>query len=279
MLSKTNFVFSRAVQVTTIFTAMLISTTVKSQINDVEGVWNGAISCGVLQIASTRSSKGFISPIEIIVALGSLTGKRENQEIFESFSGSIERTGRVNLEGIGRFKDDSTRVWTYRLNGMLIGSTIKLDGLMESGDRKVRLRTCQLELSNSDIKRKKLADSVNQENAKAAAEKATSEGVTAKKIPSEKAASAKALGDQATAEKAAVAKAAAEKAYAEKAASDKAAGDQASAEKAAVAKAAAEKAYAEKAASDKAAAEKAAEQKAATDAKKAPIKVRSTMDL
>ena len=261
----------------------------KSQINDVEGVWNGAISCGVLQIASTRSTKGFISPIEIIVALGSLTGKRENQEIFESFSGSIERTGRVNLEGRGRFKDDSTRVWTYRLNGMLTGSTIKLDGLMESGDRKVRLRTCQLELSNSDIKRKKMADSINQENAKAAAEKATSEGVTAKKIPSEKAASAKASGDQAaadkaSAEKAAVAKAAAEKAYAEKAALDKAAGDKAaadkaSAEKAAVAKAAAEKAYAEKAALDKAAGDKAAEQKAATESKKAPIKVRSTMDL
>lgn len=324
MLSKSKFVFSRAVQVTMIFTAMLVSTTVKSQINDTEGVWKGTISCGVLQVSSVRSTKAFVSPIEITVSLGSLTGKRENKEVSESFSGFVERSGHVNLEGSGSLKDDSTRVWRYRLNGMQTGSTIRLDGLMESGDRKVRLRTCELELSNPDIKHKILADSIRQENAKATVEKAASDIFTAKKIPSEKAASAKAAGDQAAADKtagdkasaekaavakaagdkayaekvtsdkaegdkaaadkAAVAKAAAEKAYEEKAASDKAAGDKAatdraSAEKAAVFKAAAEKATAEKAASDKAAAEKAGEQKAATEAKKAPIKVRSTMDL
>lgn len=74
-------------------------------------------------------------------------------------------------------------------------------------------------------------------------------------------------------------KAAAERAAAEKAAADKAAADKAVAERAAAERVATEKTAAEKAAADKAAADKAARQKAEADARKAPIKVRSAMDL
>lgn len=66
---------------------------------------------------------------------------------------------------------------------------------------------------------------------------------------------------------------------AEKVAAERAAADKAAAEKATAERATAEKAAAEKAAADKAAADKAARQKADAEAKKAPIKVRSAMDL
>ncbi len=74
-------------------------------------------------------------------------------------------------------------------------------------------------------------------------------------------------------------KAAAERAAADKAAADKAAADRAAAERVAAERAAAEKAAVEKAVAEKAAADKAARQKAEAEAKKAPIKVRSAMDL
>lgn len=68
-------------------------------------------------------------------------------------------------------------------------------------------------------------------------------------------------------------------AAADKAAADRASADKAAAERIAAERMAAERAAAEKAALEKAAADKAARQKAEADAKKAPIKVRSAMDL
>lgn len=196
MLSKLNTVFNRAVYVTMLFAAVLTTTSVRSQINDTEGIWKGTISCGVLQVSSTRSNKAFISPIEINSSLGSLIGKRENKEVSESFSGSIDQSGHVKLEGIGSLKDDATRVWKYKLNGLQTGSTMQLDGLMESEDRKVRLRNCQLELSNSEIERKRLSDSSKQDKVKAAADKLAIDQASDKKAILEKAAL-----DRASAEK------------------------------------------------------------------------------
>jgi hypothetical protein len=72
-------------------------------------------------------------------------------------------------------------------------------------------------------------------------------------------------------------KAAAERA--EAAAADKAAADKAAGERITAERIAAERTAAEKAAPEKAAADKAARQKAEADARKAPIKVRSAMDL
>lgn len=84
---------------------------------------------------------------------------------------------------------------------------------------------------------------------------------------------------QLEAEKAAAERAAADKATADKAAADKAVAERIAAERIAAERVAAERAAAEKAALEKAAAEKAARQKAEADARKAPIKVRSAMDL
>ncbi len=121
--------------------------------------------------------------------------------------------------------------------------------------------------SADDTKRIKglLANTYNEKDLKAAAEKAAAEKAAAEKAAAEKAAAEKAAAEKAAAEKAAAEKAAAEKAAAEKAAAEKAAAEKAAAEKAAAEKAAAEKAAAEKAAAEKAAAEKAAAEKAAAE--------------
>lgn len=288
--------------------AMLGTGVAHSQINDTDGVWRGSLSCGEVQVRSSRSAKAFVIPLTVSVSLGAMTGRRDTAKVLERFTGSIERSGRASLDGIGHWKDDPTRSWRYHLRGSHSGFQATLTGPMESQDGKVKLRDCQLKLASAAVERKeqpavtrpvpathdtavkpapsaetaaRSAEMLNKDSERAARQAAE------KKLDAVRATEAKRQSEEAAA---ATAKARAaelealrlrnlqlesEKAAAERVASDRAASERA----AATERAAAERAATERAASDKAAADKAARQKADTEAKKAPIKVRSAMDL
>ena len=261
---------------------MLSPLVAHSQIYDTEGAWQGSVTCGELQVASNRAGRAFTSPVAVSVSRGAMTGKRENAQVIELFTGSIERSGRASFEGNGHWKDDPKRSWRYRLRGTQSGSHMMLTGPMESQDGKIKLRDCQLKLGNAAMERKVQSavtkpapasnkTAVNPVSATESAARAT-----------EKLNKDKELAARQAAEK----RLEAERASGTKRQSDEAA---AAAVKANVAELEAlrlknlqlesAKVAAERAAADKAVADKAAAQKADSEAKKAPIKARSAMDL
>ena len=279
--------------------AMVGTGAAHGQINDTEGTWQGSLSCGDMQTAGGRSPKGFVSQIKVNVSLGAITGRRDTAEVIESFNGSINRSGLTTLEGSGHWKDDPRRAWRYRLKGTQSGSLMTLAGPLESQDGKTRLRDCQVRLTSAVLAAKEARErsdrtapaarpapaAASTQPAPVAPPSAPRPAVVAKPAPvADPAARA---SEELNRDKELAARQAADKAVeAERALAAKRQSDEATAA-AARANAAEVEALrrknlqleAEKAAADKAAADKAARQKAEADAKKAPIKVRSAMDL
>lgn len=261
-------------------------------INDTEGVWRGVVTCGELQVASSRSGKAFVSPVEVGVSLGAMTGKYENAQVIEQFAGSIDRMGRASVEGNGHWKSDPKRSWRYRLQGTLNGAQMTLNGPMESQDGKTKLRDCQLKLAYATPERKQppaLPKPTTARSNTAVNPVPTTESTarTHEKLNKDKELSAlQAEQKQLEAERAAATKrrsdeeaSAAAKAHAAEMNALRVKNLQLESERVAAEKAAAEKAAAERSAAEKAATDKASAQKAPADTKKAPIKVRSAMDL
>ena len=279
--------------------AMVGTGAAHGQINDTEGTWQGSLSCGDMQTAGGRSPKGFVSQIKVNVSLGAITGRRDTAEVIESFNGSINRSGLTTLEGSGHWKDDPRRAWRYRLKGTQSGSLMTLAGPLESQDGKTRLRDCQVRLTSAVLAAKEARErsdraapaarpapaAASTQPAPVAPPSAPRPAVVAKPAPT--ADPAARASEELNRDKELAARQAADKAVeAERALAAKRQSDEATAA-AARANAAEVEALrrknlqleAEKAAADKAAADKAARQKAEADAKKAPIKVRSAMDL
>lgn len=273
--------------------AMLIPLVAHSlAINDTEGVWRGTVTCGELQVASSRSGKAFVSPVEVGVSLGAMTGKHENAQVIEQFAGSIDRLGRAIVEGNGHWKSDPKRSWRYRLQGTLTGAQMTLNGPMESLDGKTKLRDCHLKLGQATSERKQppaLPKSTAARSNTAANPVPATESTarTHENLNRDKELAAlQAAQKQLEAERVAATKrrsdeeaAAAAKAHAAEMNALRAKNLQLESERVAAEKAAAEKAAAERSAAENAAANKASAQKAHGDTKKAPIKVRSAMDL
>ena len=198
----------------------------------------GGLACGELQTPSARSTKAFTAGVTLNTSMGSMRGTRQSAQILETYSGSIDRTGRVTLDASGHWKGDPSRAWRIRLHGNQSGSRMVLRGPMESPDDKTHLRACHMELSNLAVEQRAQA-------AKALEQKAI-----------ENAAEERAVTAKRQADDAAAATARTQALEIENA-----------------------RLLAEKAAAERAAAEKAATEKRAADAKKVPIKARSTMDL
>ena len=262
-----------------------------SQINDTEGLWRGTVSCDPQQSASARSPKAFSNPVAVNVSLAALSGKRDNAQVTERFSGSIERAGRVAMEGTGHWKDNPKRAWRYRLEGNLSGTHMTLTGPMESPDGQTRIRDCRVDLTKSatsspgvtvkSVPATPLAsppEKVNKDKEhaprQADALRLDAERVKAAKVRDQKAADQNAAEQRASALKRQADEAAAAKANTAEFEALRLKNQQLEAAKLSADKAAADKALAEKAAAEKAAAEKAA-----VESKKAPIKARSAMDL
>jgi hypothetical protein len=282
-----------------------------SQINDTEGVWRGTLSCGALKITSTRAGPAYSHPLALRAVVGGLTGQRDTASTQERFTGSLERSGKATLEGRGAWKDDPARSWKFRLQGHYKGAALRLDGVMESLDGKTRLRDCGADL----VQVRPVTSSPAPARASAPAAPTPAAKNTAPAavpvVPSEVLAQQKKLKQQKEAEELA-AQTARDKALADKAVAEKAAAEKANAEKAITEKALADKAIADKAVADKTQADKARQDQAAQaaqaaqqaaqleaarlaadkaladkraleiknrEAKKEPIKARSSMDL
>ena len=275
-----------------LWAATLTPATSFGQINDLDGVWQGTLACSeALAPPGRPGSPSFTSPLTVTVSMGAMTARRENARIFEIYKGSIQRTGHASLEAVGQRKVAPANPWRLRLQGPQTGNAMALRGPLESADGKVKWRDCKLVLAlTTPTPRVQAAEAARPTTTttkpalptavpaprnqplppvKAATPPTppTEEPQAAARHQAEAAAAAKALEQEAA--RTAANQAAADRAAAEKMAADKAAAEKAATEKAAV----------EKAATEKAAAEKAAAEKRATDGKKAPIRVRSTMDL
>ena len=249
-----------------------------SQINALDGEWTGGLACGELQTPSARSTKAFTAGVTLNTSMGSMRGTRQNNEILETYSGSIDRTGRVTLDASGHWKGDPSRAWRIRLHGNQSGSRMVLRGPMESPDGKTQLRACHMELSNLAVEQRARANSKPSPVVPKTSVRPTHPAEPAREPPPP--AGQKQQGEQAQAAKALEQKAI-ENAAEERAITAKRQADDATAATARTQALEIENArlLAEKAAAERAAAEKAATEKRAADAKKVPIKARSTMDL
>jgi hypothetical protein len=288
-----------------------------SQINDTEGEWRGTLSCGALKITSTRAGPAYSHPLALRAVVGGLTGQRDTASTQERFTGSLERSGKATLEGRGAWKDDPARSWKFRLQGHYKGTALRLDGVMESLDGKTRLRDCGADLvqvspvtpspaptrasvpaaptpvakntappalpaipGEALAQQKKLKQQKEAEElaAQTARDKALADKAVVEKAAAEKAATEKAIAEKALADKAITDKAVADKAQADKARQDQAAQAAQSAQAAQAAQQAAQL-EAARLAADKALADKRALEIKNREAKKEPIKARSSMDL
>lgn len=200
--------------------------------------------------------------------------------------------GRASVEGNGHWKSNPKRSWRYRLQGTLTGAQMTLNGPMESLDGKTKLRDCHLKLGQATSERKQppaLPKSTAARSNTAANPVPATESTarTHEKLNRDKELAAlQAAQKQLEADRVAATKrrsdeeaAAAATAHAAEMNALRAKNLQLESERVAAEKAAAEKAAAERSAAENAAANKASAQKAHGDTKKAPIKVRSAMDL
>ena len=247
------------------------------QINDLDGVWQGTLACSEQVDPSGRpGSPAFTAPLPVTVSMGAMTARRETTRIIETHNGTIQRSGQASLDAMGRRKDASGKPWRLRLKGVQTGTSMALSGPLESVDGKEKWRTCKLTLTlSTPPARTQAADATRAAPARPATPAAVPPPVpVARPQPAPllpKTALPPTLPTEdrqdATRHQAEVEAAANAKALEREAARTAANQD------------AAERAAAEKLAADKAAAEKAAADKRAEDGKKAPIRVRSTMDL
>jgi hypothetical protein len=207
--------------------------------------------------------------------MGAMTARRENARIIETHNGTIQRSGQASLDAIGHRKDGTGKPWRLHLKGLQSGTSMALSGPLESVDGKDKWRTCKLALTlTTPPPRPQAADATRVAPTRPATPAAAPPPVPAARpqaVPPSRAA----IPPTAPTEDRQVA--ARHQAEAEAAANAKALEQEAA--RTAANQAAAERAAAEKLAADKAAAEKAAADKRAEEGKKAPIRVRSTMDL
>jgi hypothetical protein len=257
-------------------TVALTPLAAQSQINETEGLWQGTLSCGPQLSAAARSPQPFSNPLSVVVSLAALSGKRDNPQVTERFGGSIERSGRVNLEGSGHWKDNPARAWRYRLQGTQSGSRMALAGPMESPDGQTRIRDCKVELANPAMERRSRVANTKPAPVVVSpvpAAPVAPVGRAPEKVNKDKELAERQAADQAAADQ----RAAAAKRQAEDAAAAKASAAELEALRLKNQQLEAARQAAERA-SEKAA-EKAAADKAAAETRKAPIRARSAMDL
>lgn len=264
-----------------LWAATLIPSTSFGQINDLDGVWQGTLACSEQVDPSGRpGSPPFTAPLPVTVSMGAMTARRETARIIEIHNGTIQRSGHASLDAIGRRKDASGKPWRLRLKGIQTGTSMALSGPLESVDGKEKWRTCKLALTlSTPPARAQAADATRAAPSRPATPAAVPPPVpVARPLPAPlpKAALPPTLP---TEDRQAAARHQAEVEAAANAKALELEAARTAANQAAADRAAADRAAAEKLAADKAAAEKAAADKRAEDGKKAPIRVRSTMDL
>jgi hypothetical protein len=258
-----------------LWAATLTPSTSFGQINDLDGVWQGTLACSEqLEPSGRAGSPPFTALFPVTVSMGAMTAQRETARIIETHNGTIQRSGQVTLDAMGRRKDASGKPWRIRLKGLQTGTSMALNGPLESVDGKEKWRTCKLTLTLTtpptrpvvvDAPRappNRPATPAAMPSAVPAAARAQTHSLPKASIPSPLPNEDRQAAARQQAEAAANAKAM-----------------ELEAARTAATQAAADRAAAEKLATDKAAAEKAAADKRTEDGKKAPIRVRSTMDL
>lgn len=110
----------------------------------VDGTLSGQYSCDENLSPISRSKAPFSLPIELAVRQGQVSGKRENPQTVDAFSGSVNPSGLLTVELEGHWKDEPSRRWLGRFKGSLRDGLSRIPGEMLATDSRTKLRDCAL---------------------------------------------------------------------------------------------------------------------------------------
>lgn len=111
-----------------------------------DGTLVGQYSCNENLSPISRSKAPFTLPIELSVRQGQVTGKREDPQTVDAFSGSMDSSGMLAIELAGSWKDEPSRRWLGRFKGQVRDGAVRATGEMLSPDGRSKLRDCALTL-------------------------------------------------------------------------------------------------------------------------------------
>ena len=111
-----------------------------------DGEWRGTYSGGPVLTPNSKAPNPFSVRVAMKTRGHVMTMLRENKDVSEWMSGTIDADGRIKLRGDGYWIDGRSASWRMRFDGRFDGKQFQATGALESNDGKTKYRDLTLAL-------------------------------------------------------------------------------------------------------------------------------------